>query len=134
MLKSTYRAYTKINYLCIELIRQFYTERRSFRISTTDGGYEFSDYSNEKLRVQKDENSLYRKSIFDIAVKTQKKSPYTRLAQNELAKELFRLGFFSPENSVQSLAALEIMDFEGKRAIEEKIREISQANTSDERI
>ena len=134
MLKSTYRAYTKINYLCIELIRQFYTERRSFRISTADGGYEFSDYSNEKLAVQKDENSLYRKSIFDIAVKTQKKSPYTRLAQNELAKELFRLGFFNPENSVQSLAALEIMDFEGKRAIEEKIREISQANTIDERI
>lgn len=126
MLKSSYRAFTRINYLCIELIRQFYTERRSFRIATSDGGYEFSDYSNEKLLVQKDENSLYRKSVFDIAVKTQKKSPYTRLAQNELAKELFRLGFFNPENASQSLAALEIMDFEGKRAIEEKIRELSE--------
>ncbi len=134
MLKATYRAFTRINYLCIELIRQFYTERRSFRIATPDGGYKFSDYSNEKLLVQKDNNSLYRKSIFDIAVKTQKKSPYTRLEQNELAKELFRLGFFNPENATQSLAALEIMDFEGKRAIEEKIREISNANHSDERM
>ncbi len=126
MLKGSYRAFTRINYLCIELIRQFYTERRSFRIALPDGGYKFSDYSNEKLVMQKDKNSLYRKSIFDIAVKTQKKSPYTRLSQNELAKELFRLGFFSPENTAQSLAALEIMDFEGKRSIEEKIREISE--------
>ena len=132
MLKSTYRAYTAINYLCIELIRQFYTELRSFRINTPDGGYKFSDYSNENLCIKKS-GSLYRKPVFDIAVKTQKKSPYTRLAQNELAKELFRLGFFHAENAVPALAALEIMDFEGKRAIEEKIREISQ-NMNGERV
>lgn len=126
MLKTTYRAYTAINYLCIELIRQFYTETRCFRIGTADGGYTFSDYSNKNLKVTENGDNLYRKPVFDIAVKTQKKSPYTRLAQNELAKELFRLGFFNPENSVNALAALEIMDFEGKRAVEEKIREISQ--------
>lgn len=135
MLKATYRAYTAINYLCIELIRQFYTETRSFRINTPDGGYEFSDYNNKNLSVQKSGESLWRKPVFDIAVRTQKKSPYTRLAQNELAKELFRLGFFNPENTVQSLAALEIMDFEGKRAVEEKIREISQSiKTEKERM
>ncbi len=127
MLKATYRAYTAINYLCIELIRQFYTETRCFRIATPDGGYEFSDYNNENLIPVKTEDNLYRKPVFDIAVKTQKKSPYTRLSQNELAKELFKLGFFNPENASKALAALEIMDFEGKRAIEEKIREISQS-------
>ena len=126
MLKTTYRAYTLINYLCIELIRQFYTETRSFRIGTPDGGYQFSDYSNKNLIPSKDNEISHRKPVFDIAVKTQKKSPYTRLSQNELAKELFGLGFFNPENSTQALAALEIMDFEGKRAIEEKIRELSQ--------
>lgn len=126
MLKATYRAYTTINYLCIELIRQFYTETRCFRITTADGGYSFSDYSNKNLKTVKNGENLYRKPVFDIAVKTQKKSPYTRLAQNELAKELFRLGFFNPENSAHALAALEIMDFEGKRAVEEKIRELSQ--------
>lgn len=126
MLKTTYRAYTTINYLCIELIRQFYTETRCFRIGTPDGGYSFSDYSNKNLRTIKSGDNLYRKPVFDIAVKTQKKSPYTRLAQNELAKELFRLGFFHAENAVPALAALEIMDFDGKRAIEEKIRELSK--------
>ena len=128
MLKATYRAYTAINYLCIELIRQFYTEIRSFRINKIDGGYEFSDYSNKNLLEHKTADNLYRKPVFDIAVKTQKKSPYSRLAQNELAKELFRIGFFDPNNTAQALSALEIMDFEGKHAIEAKIREISQQN------
>ena len=126
MLKATYRAYTEINYLCIELIRQFYTETRCFRVATPDGGYEFSDYNNKNLLPIRTENNLFRKPVFDIAVKTQKKSPYTRLSQNELAKELFKLGFFNPDNAVMALAALEIMDFEGKRAIEEKIREIEK--------
>lgn len=128
MLKATYRAYTAINYLCIELIRQFYTELRSFRISKADGSYEFTDYSNANLRMEKNSYGGYRRSVFDIAVKTQKKSPYSRLAQNELAKELFRLGFFDPQNVAQALTALEIMDFDGKNAIEAKIREISQKN------
>ncbi len=123
MLKTTYRAYTSINYLCIELIRQFYTERRSFRVNTPDGGYEFTDYSNENIRVKKSDGGYYRKPVFDIAVKTQKKSPYSRLEQNEMAKELFKLGFFAPENAYQTLSALEIMDFEGKSAIELRIRE-----------
>lgn len=123
MLKTTYRAYAAINYLCIELIRQFYTELRPFRIDKIDGEYEFGDYSNKNLVVRG-----YRKPVFDIAVKTQKKSPYSRLAQNELAKELFRIGFFDPSNTAQALSALEIMDFDGKSAIEAKIREVSQNN------
>ena len=46
-------------------------------------------------------------------------------SQNELAKELFNIGFFNPQNAMQSLSALEIMDFDGKAAIEAKIRQIA---------
>ena len=120
MLKTTYRAYTRINYLCIELIRQFYGEVRSFRIRGGDGGYGFAEYNNQNIN-----RHASGKPIFDIAVKAQKKSPYSRLAQNEMAKELFRLGFFEPRNSFAALGALEIMDFEGKSAIEAKIRELA---------
>ena len=123
MLKTTYRAFTTINYLCIELIRQFYTERRSFRISNIDGGYSFADYSNTNIK-ENDSQTSYRKPVFDISVKTQKKSPYSRLSQNEMAKELFRIGFFDPQNAFQALSALELMDFEGKNSIEVKLREL----------
>ncbi|MBQ6937620.1 MAG: hypothetical protein IJN36_03810 [Clostridia bacterium] len=122
MIKTTYRAFTMINYLCIELIRQFYGEIRSFRINGIDGGYGFTDYNNALLIEQ---GSSMRRPIFDISVKAHKKSPYSRLAQNEMAKELFRLGFFEPRNSFAALSALEIMDFEGKSAIEVKIRELA---------
>lgn len=127
MLMTTYRAFTKINYLCIELIRQFYDELRSFRITGEDGSFRFADYSNEKIRRQLLTSSrgiqAYRRPVFDISVKAQKKSPYSRLSQNETAKELFRIGFFEPAAAHQALCALELMNFEGKSAIEAKIRE-----------
>lgn len=123
MLKTTYRAFTTVNYLCIELIRQFYTERRFFRVNSNDGGYRFEDYSNKNIQPEAGKGNYYRKPVFDVAVKAQKKSPYNRLSQNELAKELFNLGFFAPQNAMQALSALEIMDFDGKNAVETKIRE-----------
>lgn len=123
MLKSTYRAFAKINYLCIELIRQFYDELRPFRIVADSGEYDFSDYSNKNIKGQS--GDYCHKPVFDISVKTQKKSPYSRLSQNEMAKELFRLGFFNPEYKNQALCALELMDFEGKAGIEAKLREDS---------
>lgn len=125
MLKTTYRAFTAINYLCIELIRQFYGEIRSFRINSIDGGYDFADYNNANIMLSQTDTRV-RKPVFDIAVKAQKKSPYSRLAQNEMAKELFRLGFFEPKNAFAALGALEIMDFEGKSTVEAKIRELAQ--------
>ncbi len=123
MLKTTYRSFTAINYLCIELIRQFYTEIRSFRVNSIDGGYEFADYSNVNIILKTSQGTRMRKPVFDIAVKAQKKSPYNRLSQNEMAKELFSIGFFAPENSEQALNALELMDFEGKSAVEAHLRE-----------
>lgn len=118
MLGGSYRAFTKINYLCIELIRQFYSEVRTFRITGEDGGYAFEEYSNRNIADNKK-----GKSIFDISVHTQKKSPYSRLSQNEMAKELFKIGFFNPQSTPQALAALELMDFEGKARIEAKLKE-----------
>ena len=130
MLMTTYRAFTKINYLCIELIRQFYDELRSFRVTGSDGTYKFTDYSNANIKKQSCGESggvpAYRKPVFDICVKAQKKSPYSRLSQNETAKELFRIGFFDPRAVHQALCALELMNFEGKSAVEAKIREGAQ--------
>ena len=118
MLMGSYRAFVKINYLCIELIRQFYTELRSFRITKSDGTFGFADYNNEKLSRKNT-----RRPVFDISVKAHRKSPYSRISQNEMAKELFRIGFFNPEHGIEALSALELMDFEGKSSIEAKIRE-----------
>ena len=63
-----------------------------------------------------------RLPVFDISVRAQKNSPFARISQNELAKEFYQMGFFAPENAVQALSCMEMMDFEGKAQIMAKIR------------
>lgn len=127
MIKSAYRAFTKINYFVIELIRQFYDETRSFRIIGANGESTFVKYSNERIREQivapvaAGDDVGYRRPIFDIKVTSQKASPFSKVAQNELAKELYNMGFFNPALAEQSLTALEMMDFEAKDIITDKI-------------
>lgn len=134
-LKGTYDAYEQIVKIVIELIRQFYTEERKFRIIGTDGAVEFVNYQNENLRKQQtpiilpDGTSIPGAQIserlpdFDIEVTAQKNVAYTKAAQNELAIQFYNAGFFSPQNADQALAAVNMMDFAHKDAVIQKISE-----------
>lgn len=127
MISGSYRAFSRLGYLCIELIRQFYDETRTFRITGEDG-YDFQKFSNENLRDQQvpGYENMVRRPIFDIRVKAQKKNPFSRAIQNELGKELYRMGFFVPDKAQEALGALELMEFEGR----DKVREyIAQGQT-----
>ena len=64
-----------------------------------------------------------RKPVFDIQVSAQKASEYTSMAQNELALQFFQLGFFNPQMVDQALSTLDMMDFEGKDSIIQKVQE-----------
>lgn len=138
IIKGSYRVFVKINNLIIELIRQFYDLPRCFRITGENGAFDFVTYSNERLLPQTMGNSYgmdlgNRLPVFDIKVKAQKQTAISKLSQNELAKEFYRLGFFEPSTSDSALACLEMMDFEGKNIIAEKINEksLSQNRYSD---
>ncbi len=109
MIRASYRAYGQLGALCLELMRQFYDVGRCFRIAG-DGGTDFVTWSNSSLRSA-------RRPCFDIVMTAQKKNPFARVSQNELAKELYTLGFFRPELAAQAMGALELMDFEGKEAV-----------------
>lgn len=126
MLKSAYRAYSKICRLCIELIRQFYTLPRAFRIIGENGMQEFVTYDNRGMIPQAQGMSMgmdmgYRVPEFDIKIKAQKASSFSKLAQNELAKELYGLGFFNPQLADQAMVCVDMMDFEGKQQVMQKI-------------
>lgn len=126
--KSAYRAYARMIRMVIERIRQFYDLPRQFRIIGQRGAEQFVQYSNQGLQPQ----TLYgangqpdglRKPVFDIEVSAQKASEYTSMAQNELALQFFQLGFFNPQMVDQALATLDMMDFDGKDSIIQKIQE-----------
>lgn len=133
MIKSSYRAFKKINYLIIELIRQFYDEPRCFRITQPGSDAVFSSFSNlpikEKILYSDNGENIasVRKPIFDITVSSQKSNPFSASAQNELAKELYNLGLFNPQMAPQALMCLEMMNFEGKSRVVEKIKENLEA-------
>ena len=129
MIAASYRAHVQISAMCIELVRQFYDETRSFRITgQTPGSYSFVDVDNSALKDQEmglasDGTPLYRKPIFDLKIKAQKKNPFSRMEQNERAKELYGLGFFNPERAQEALGALEMMEFEGIDKVREQVQQ-----------
>ena len=132
MIKGSYRAYTKICNMCIELIRQFYDTARVFRITGDDGSTQYTELDNKPLLPGADTNDFgidfsERVPIFDIKVKAQKSSPYAREAQNELALAFFDRGFFNPDYAHMALACLEMMEFEGKEKVKDMIRQNSEA-------
>ena len=65
----------------------------------------------------------YRLPVFDVEVSTQKMTAYTKLAQNEMALQMYQLGVLDPGNSDKALALLDIMDFDHKDVIEDKVRQ-----------
>ena len=128
MLKSAYRAFAKECYLIIELMRQFYDEERIFRITGKGGESEFVRFSGEVLRARPAKvvggvELGSREPVFDIVVSAEKKSTFSRLSQNETAKECYQLGFFAPANADAALAALEMMDFEGIEKVRQRVRQ-----------
>lgn len=126
--KELYRGSREEYYLIIELMRQFYTEPREFRITDGMGRQRFIPYSNQNIvaqDIQTDYGTRHRKPIFDIEITAEKQSPFSRAAQNETAKELYQMGMFNPQMAEQAMVCLSMMDFEGKDDIIQKIQQNS---------
>ena len=124
--KASYRKFRQIVLMVIELIRQFYDLPRCFRIMGENGAARFVQYSNAGIQPQMQGVEFgtdmgYRLPLFDIEVTAQKASPYSKMSQNELALQFFGAGFFNPQIADQALACLDMMDFDRKQFIMQKI-------------
>lgn len=124
--KSSYRSFRKLCLLAIELIRQFYDLPRCFRIMGENGVARYVQYSNAGITPQAQGVEFgtdmgFRIPLFDIEVTAQKQSPYSKMSQNELALQFFGAGFFNPQLADQALACLDMMDFDRKEFIMQKI-------------
>ena len=124
--KASYRAFRKVCLMVIELIRQFYDMPRKFRILGENGAMRYVQYSNAGILPQAQGNDFgmdmgFRLPLFDIEITAQKQSPYSKMSQNELALQFFGAGFFNPQIADQALACLDMMDFDRKQFIMQKI-------------
>lgn len=129
--KGFYNTYRRVINQVIELIRQFYDEPRQFRIipDVLGGGEEYVSFDNTGLKAVPNKqiagNDMgFRKPEFDIEVTAEKANPYRKMEINELAVNFYQLGFFNPDPIAvtQALAALEMMDFDHKQDIVNRIQ------------
>lgn len=123
---SAYRAFGQLVEICIELIRQFYDMPRKFRILGQYGTELYVTYSNQNIQpmhqgVDFGQDMGYNKPVFDVKVSAQKKNVYTKISQNELAVQFFQMGFFNPQQTDQTLMCLDMMEFDGKDEIMQKV-------------
>lgn len=128
MIKERFRAHRQVCELVIELIRQFYSTPRMFRITGKQGATEFVQFSGAQIGMQQTGDAFMqatRLPVFDVEVVTEKSSPFSTVVQNERAKELYAAGFFNPQMADQALMALEMMTFEGIDEIKQKITQNS---------
>lgn len=124
--RTMHRMYREVVYQVVELIRQFYDTPRTFRIVPDSMGEQFVSYSNAGIKPQVQQNVAgqmgYRLPEFDIDVTSEKANPYKKMEQNELALNFYNLGFFNPQMTDQAIACLEMMDFNGKDELIQKLR------------
>ncbi len=116
MLSTGYDAFRDVVYLCVELIRQFYSDPRSYRITDGDGKSEYVRLSGGEL------GSGYHRAEFDISVSAEKNNPYSRIAQNQTLTELWQMGVFDPARADAAVLMLEAMHIDGKEKLIEGIK------------
>lgn len=136
--KTSYSAYKQVIEMVLELIRQFYTQPRIFRITGEDNSNEYIAFDNKQITrkniVEYDDEGnplnftdekgevLTRVPVFDIVIKAQKASPFATAANNEMMMTLYKMGAFAAENADAALIMLEGMSFEGKDKIVEQVK------------
>ena len=134
MIDDGYEAFADVVTLCIELVRQFYDAPRRFRLVGIHGDKSYVNYTNAGLQpVAMDEGFgvSYRVPEFDLEIGAEQESPYRTMEYNQLAMQLFQMGFFRAELADQAEKCLELMEFKGK---EEILRLIEQGKTQQTEI
>lgn len=128
---SSYRAFCRVINQVVELIRQFYDISRQFRITGEMGQEQFVSFDNRSMVPQAQGVDFgmdmgFRMPVFDVKISAQTKSAYSKNSQNELAMTLYNLGIFNHQMSDQAMMLLDLMDFDGK---DELMQKVSQNGT-----
>ena len=113
MIDDSYEAFSDTVTLCIELIRQFYDLPRQFRL-LGENGYRFVSYDAAGLQPVAMDGGHYRVPEFDLEIAAQQDSPYKTMEYNQLALQLYQLGFFRADMADEALRCLQMMDFKNK--------------------
>lgn len=126
VIDDSYDAYKDIVLMVIELMREFFTQKRVYRITDERGIKHFEEFSREDLYRQSPQSDALGFDIgttkrerveLDIEIVPQKQNVYTRESTNELLLSLWKAGIF-PKGSIESsVMMIRLMDFDGKEKL-----------------
>ena len=134
MIDDGYDAFADVVTLCIELVRQFYDAPRRFRLLGEHGEKCYVSYTNAGLQPVAMDDGFgvnYRVPEFDLEIGAEQESPYRTMEYNQLAMQLFQMGFFRAEMADQAEKCLELMEFKNK---EQMLRLIGEGKTQQAEI
>ncbi len=117
MISESYTAYKEIIYLTMELMRQFYTTPRSYRVENSDGKREYIKFSNKNWFKDISGHPIE----LDVSVSAEKNNPYNRITQNQTMTDLWKMGVFDPQSAAAATLLLEGMHLDGKEKLIEGI-------------
>lgn len=113
-IEASYSSFSELMYLLIELISQFYSEERSFRITNEKGA--------EYLKIGGNKNGKFSACIFDIEVSPKKKNSFDALTHNELIMRLLESGAFEKEKKEAAISAVSAMVLDNKQSIIQSLK------------
>ena len=134
MIDDGYDAFADVVTLCIELVRQFYDAPRRFRLLGEHGEQNYVNYTNAGLQPVAMDDGFgvsYRVPEFDLEIGAEQESPYRTMEYNQLAMQLFQMGFFRADMADQAEKCLRLMEFKNK---EEMLRLIGEGKTQQAEI
>lgn len=138
MIGQTYTAISEIIMLVVELIRQFYNEERTFRVTGDDETTSYIKYSNENIKRKEGafdklfeflgfEVPKANSAQFDIVLSMEKNNPYNRGQHNQLILTLHQMGLLNPQNAQVGCFIIQNLSFDGKEKILEELRKAADA-------
>lgn len=137
-----YDAYKELVIMTIDLMREFYTEERVYRVTNETGEVEFPSFDNSMLFTRTPERDAlgfeigvkYKRAEFDIDVIPQRQSPFSREINNQTVMNRWQSGFFLPNNLRYSIIALQAMNFDGKERILSQFQELYEEQQQAEQM
>lgn len=104
----SYICFAEIVELVIEIVREFYTEEKVFRVTGSDGKSQYMRVKNTDIFGGE------CSAVYDVSVTVEKSNPYQRGMHNALIMELAGAGLLNPENFVVNKFILSQLNFDGK--------------------
>lgn len=133
VIDDSYDAYRQIIYMVIELMREFYTEEKVYRITDEEGNKTFERFSQNMLYHDRIYDSLgfdisdgSRRAEFDVSVTPKRQNPITKEANNQMLMSLWQTGLLRPENLDIASIIIRELHFDGKERILSQIQDLKQ--------